>query len=249
MNHATIHLGIAATIVVGGTALSLISLRPDNTLWGPVHYRGDASIPRYALTFDDGPTRGATDRILDTLCEFRAPAAFFVVGRNVQTCPDLVARMHAEGHLVANHSYDHSHFGMLRGPWYWKQQIEKTDAAIEQIIGRRPAMFRPPMGFKTPFVNGAAGRHQQAVITWNRRAVDGITTTPERILSRLLPHTRAGDVLMLHDGIEPNSRRDPRGTVAAVKPLILQLREKGLEPARLDDVLKLPAYQEERNGE
>jgi hypothetical protein len=51
---------------------------------------------------------------------------------------------------------------------------------------------------------------------------------------------------VLHDGVEPHVRRDPSATVAAVKPLILRLRDRGLEPGRLDALLGLPAYHEAR---
>ena len=98
------------------------------------------------------------------------------------------------------------------------------------------------MGVKTGFIMGAARRRGKAVVTWSRRALDGIATTTERILHRLVPHARAGDVLLLHDGVEPRSHRDPRHTVAALKPLILRLRDRGLAPAPLDDFLSLPAY-------
>jgi peptidoglycan/xylan/chitin deacetylase (PgdA/CDA1 family) len=219
-------------------------IRPSSGLFGRVHWRGDASdgARRYALTFDDGPTDPSTSAILDTLGELGARATFFVVGLNVRRHPRLVERMHAEGHLVANHSFTHPHFGMMRGPWYWRRQIAQTDAAIGQIIGRRPAMFRPPMGVKSWFICGAARRLGHEVVTWSRRGFDGVSNDPRAILERLVTRTSCGDVLLLHDGVEPNVRRDPSVSVAVVRPLICQLRNRGLEPAPLDELLHLPAY-------
>ncbi len=234
------------TVAAGGAcfaATAWVSIYPTSSFWGRVHARGVATTSsEYALTFDDGPTRNSTERILDVLGELRVPAAFFVIGDNARRSPDLLARMHAEGHIVANHSLDHAHFSMFRGKSYWDRQLRETDRIIEEVISVRPAMFRPPMGVRTSFVMGAAARHGHAVITWTRRAVDGITTTSQRILNRLVPRTAAGDVLILHDGVEPRSRRKPEPTVAALRPLIRQLRERGLEPARLDRLLNLPAY-------
>lgn len=223
--------------------LTYASLAPANGLWGTVLHRGDSSgTPRYALTFDDGPTPGATDRILDTLASLNVHAAFFVIGVNIEQSPDLLRRIHNDGHLIGNHTYHHSHYGMMRGKKYWRQEIDRTDGIIEQIIGVRPALFRPPMGFKTPYVHRAATRAQQRVVTWSRRAFDGVETTTEQILRRLVPHTVAGDVLMLHDGIEPNRARKTSASVAAVKTLIERLRSRGLEPARLDTLLRIPPY-------
>jgi peptidoglycan/xylan/chitin deacetylase (PgdA/CDA1 family) len=216
---------------------------PTSGIWGRVYSHGPATEPRYALTFDDGPTRGPTDEVLDALAKMKVPAAFFVVGANAQRCPDLLVRMHAEGHLIGNHSLDHDHYALFRRPPYWNRQFDETDAAIEQAIGQRPAMFRPPMGHKGPHMMAAARRRGQAVIAWTHRAVDGVRTTPQRILERLAPRTRGGDILLLHDGLEPHAfKRDPSATIAAITPLILRLRDRGLEPARLDELLGLPAY-------
>jgi peptidoglycan/xylan/chitin deacetylase (PgdA/CDA1 family) len=232
-------IAFSAAAVVGYATLA-----PRSRLWGPVISRGDDSYPpRYALTFDDGPTAGATDRILDILLEMKAKATFFVIGANVMRSPQLINRMHDEEHLIANHSYDHSHFGGFCSRPYWRAQLERTNDAVAAIIGVRPALFRPPIGVKTWRIISAARGTGHSVITWNRSAADGIRTNSQRILQRLVPRARAGDIALLHDGIEPNARRDPSGTVDAVRPLIAQLRERQLEPVRLDKLLRLPAYQ------
>lgn len=203
---------------------------------------GQAGLGRFALTFDDGPIDGATPQILDSLKALRATATFFVIGRYVDERPDLVRRMHAEGHLIGNHTYDHSRLSMLRGPWYWREQIEKTDAALTRIIGRRPLMFRPPMGIRTPINCGAVRRSGHACVMWSRRAMDGVATTTDRILQRLLNGATDGDVLLLHDGREPASKRDPTPTVRAVERLVNTMRERGLSPVPLDELLGIPAY-------
>jgi peptidoglycan/xylan/chitin deacetylase (PgdA/CDA1 family) len=244
MTPASLSLGLASAGFVGFAALAWKSVSPTSTLWGPLHSRGPTDAPHYALTFDDGPTADSTSAILDTLGELNARAAFFIVGANARRAPDLLARIHAEGHLIGNHTLDHHHLSMFRGPTYWNRQLAETDEIIEETIGLRPAMFRPPMGVKTFYVMRAAARRRQAVVTWNRRAFDGLATTPDRILNWLVPSTAPGDIILLHDGIEPNSpRRNPSATVAAIKPLIQRLRDRGLEPARLDSFLHLPAYQ------
>jgi peptidoglycan/xylan/chitin deacetylase (PgdA/CDA1 family) len=242
-------LGFTAPAAVIGAAwagaLAHGTFAPASSLWGPVVSRGtDRTRPHVALTFDDGPSPGSTERVLDVLGAANVRAAFFVVGRNAERWPRLVERIDAEGHLVGNHTWDHSHYGIFRRDEYWRRQVERTDRVIEQIIGKRPAMFRPPMGIKTWHVTGAARNARHAVVTWNRRGMDGVATDAEQIVARLAPPAKAGDVLLLHDGVEPNKpRRDTRATEAAVGPLVARLREKGLEPARLDAVLGIRAYQ------
>jgi peptidoglycan/xylan/chitin deacetylase (PgdA/CDA1 family) len=241
---------IPVPIAIGGAAglgaafVGWQSVWPGGRMWGRIYRHGDRTRRHYAITFDDGPTAGATERVLDVLGEAGVKATFFVIGRNVERWPDLVARMDREGHLVGNHSYDHWRYGACRHRRYWEAQVRRTDDAIIAVIGKRPAMFRPPLGVKTLYINGAATRTGHAVITWTQRARDGVRViTPETILSRIVPHTVGGDVLLLHDGAEPGRSRDASATVACIAPLVRQLRDKGLEPAPLDELLKLPAYQ------
>ena len=211
--------------------------------FGDVHRRGEVGQNRYALTFDDGPLPGATDRILDQLKALDTPATFFVVGLFAEQSPDLVRRMHGEGHVVANHTWDHWRWGMWCAPGYWREQIVRTDDLIEKLIGRRPAMFRPPYGVRTPVNHYITRTSAHANIMWTRRAFDGVATTAGRIEKRLLATAADGDVLVLHDGRETASSRDPRPTVAAVPGVIAGFRSRGLRPVLLHELLNLSPYQ------
>ena len=217
---------------------------PHSQFWGRVITRGPAGgPPAVALTFDDGPTDGPTDHVLDILGEAEVRAAFFVVGRNGRRSPRLLRRMHAEGHLVANHTHDHAHTGVFRAQWYWDRQLREADAAIADVIGLRPALFRPPMGIKQFHTMRAARKRGQAVVGWTRKARDGVATTAAQMLARFEP-AAAGEILLLHDGIEPNApNRDPRPTIDALPELITRLRGEGLAMRRLDEFLGIEGYQ------
>ena len=237
--------GAAAFFSIGAYGLA----RPASTMWGPVVSRGPADKSAVALTFDDGPLPGSTERVLDALGESGVRAAFFVIGRCAARWPDLVRRMHAEGHLVGNHSFDHHLLGLTGRYRYWAEELRQTDDLIEELIGRRPAMFRPPMGYKHWHLTNAAADAGHAVVTWSRRALDGPALDAPRILDRLVPRAAPGDVLLLHDGNNPHlPPQDRAGTVAAVRPLIAALRGRGLTPARLDELLGLPAYHDPAAG-
>jgi peptidoglycan/xylan/chitin deacetylase (PgdA/CDA1 family) len=64
---------------------------------------------KITLTFDNGPTPGVTDQVLDTLAQRHMSAIFFVVGENICSPPGnrLVARAEHEGHRIGNHSFTH----------------------------------------------------------------------------------------------------------------------------------------------
>jgi peptidoglycan/xylan/chitin deacetylase (PgdA/CDA1 family) len=214
---------------------------PCSGWMGTLYRRGPVGSRGYALTFDDGPTPGGTERVLDLLREHKATATFFVIGQNVERYPDLVRRTAEEGHIVANHTWRHARLGFLRRPEFWRDEFSRTDEIIESIIGKRPAMFRPPLGLRSPAMMRLVEERGQKVIMWSRRAMDGIKTTSARILKRLTP-TEDGDVLLLHDGMEPTRHRDPSPTIDALGFLIERLANKGLRPLPLDQLLRLPAY-------
>jgi peptidoglycan/xylan/chitin deacetylase (PgdA/CDA1 family) len=243
LNLSTVAVPALATCAAFGAA-AYATVAPACSFWGPVVHRGEParSAGRYALTFDDGPTDDSTPRVLDVLADMGVKATFFCIGANARRHPGVVRRMYDEGHAVGNHTFDHSHFGVMRRRRYWDEQVRTTDELLSWILGVKPVLFRPPMGVRTWHVTRATRRYGYTVITWTRRALDGVVTTPERIVKRLAGPTAAGDILILHDGVEPNLRRDPSASVAAVGPLVRALRGRGLEPASLEALTGVRPY-------
>lgn len=233
-------LGLSAAGVATWWMHSYIS--PASRAFLPLISRGDRSSPTVTLTFDDGPRLEGTPQILDILARNRVQAAFFVIGANAARYPDLVRRMDAEGHLICNHTYDHLPLGALRPGRFWREQLKKCDDTIEAIIGRRPAFFRPPLGHKSPRLRRPLRESGHLTVCWSCRGWDGMATTKDKILARMAERARGGDILLLHDGREPWSDRDPAPTVTALEPLIRRIRERGLEFVRLDRMIGHPAY-------
>jgi peptidoglycan/xylan/chitin deacetylase (PgdA/CDA1 family) len=225
-----------------GAALGLFlhgMFSPSSRLMGPIVVRGPANSGKVALTFDDGPTEGTMD-VLDALREARCSATFFCIGRNVEKFPAVVQRAVREGHLLANHSFDHSRQSIWRRRWYWVDQVTRTEAALTVAGAPRDtsrAFFRPPMGFKSWRMVVACSKTGHQMVTWSLRGMDGVQTTSQAIRARLLPRARAGDIIALHDGAEPGKSRSPAATVEALPEIIRGLRAKGLEPVRLDELL------------
>lgn len=239
MPTAAIQIGSSlalAALATGAYAYLAPSCRLFLPLIARAHTRG------VALTFDDGPTPAGTPHILDILARERVPAAFFVIGANAARWPDLVRRIHAEGHLVCNHTFDHIPTGALRPPSFWRDQLQRTDEAIGSIIGLRPAFFRPPLGHKSPWMARPIRERGLTTIAWSRRALDGIATSETSITQRLVPRARDGDILLLHDGREPRSDRDPTPTIRALPGVIEGIRARGLSFVRLDRLLARDGY-------
>jgi peptidoglycan/xylan/chitin deacetylase (PgdA/CDA1 family) len=243
MIHPTTQFVIGSALVAAAGVASYATFIPGNRIWGPVIRHGSPNDPpRVALTFDDGPTIGGTDRILDLLGELNVKAAFFVIGANAERAPELLRRIDREGHLIGNHTFNHSRWCTTGLTRYWQEQIDKTDAVVQRTIGVRPLLFRPPIGHKTPHTMSAARKHGHSIVMWSVRGWDGIPTTPEKIIARVVPRCRAGTILLLHDGVEPGRTRDPWATIGAIKGLVNSLRNRGLEPVRLDELTGLKPY-------
>ena len=237
-----------SSILTGIGAFSAVALPmtygtfiPQSGLWGGrVIWRWDSGLNQVALTFDDGPTAPYTGDILDMLENEGVKGTFFVLGENVQKHPELLRRMHDEGHAIGNHTWSHPHYGWTRGLSYWRDEIRRTDDLVQHITGTRPALFRPPLGAKNFFTLRAARRLGHLTVTWSKRSFDGVRTTPQQIIQRL-SDTRAGDIVLLHDGIASNNiGRDPSATVSVVRPLIHKLRERDLNPATVTQMLRTP---------
>jgi peptidoglycan/xylan/chitin deacetylase (PgdA/CDA1 family) len=234
-----------ASIAWGVGAFSAVALPatwgtfvPQSRLWGQVVWRGDVKAGSVALTFDDGPTEPYTGKILDVLARAGAKATFFVVGENARRWPELVKRMHDEGHCVGNHTWSHPHYGWMRGMRYWREEIGRTDEMVTEICGTKPRLFRPPLGAKNLFTLRAARSLGHSVIMWSRRSFDGLVTTPSEIIKRLEP-TRGGDIVLMHDGIAHNNRgRDPSATVKAVERVVQMLKERALAGMTVEQMLR-----------
>lgn len=230
---------IGGAIAAGLSACFYGMFSPTSQMFAPVILRGPRECEnRVAITFDDGPTPEGTGPILDTLEQLSARATFFCIGANIEKHPDLVRRAVRSGHQIENHSFDHAWSGLMRRGWYWKDQWRRTDEAIAAAGGpERCRYFRPPMGFKSWRMTLAARAEGYHLVAWSLRGLDGVSSTSESILGRLLPRVQAGDIIALHDGSDPGFTRDPRATIEALPRLIHTLHERGLKPVTLDDLL------------
>lgn len=225
--------GMGAALVVAAATVGSAAFVPRNPLFGTVRARGDRRRAAMALTFDDGPGP-STAAVLDALAALGAPATFFVLGRQAERHPDLVARIAAEGHQLASHGYDHGIL-VFRGPRHVRQQLRRTARAVEAAApGALTRLFRAPHGYRGPFTALAARREGYRLTGWTRGVFDsaepGVATIVRRAERALMP----GAVLLLHDadGWDPDRARDQ--TVAALPSIVGAARARGLALVTMD---------------
>ena len=98
----------------------------NSSLFGQTIYRGPGKVSHVALTFDDGPHPEFTPLILDILRDKNVKATFFCVGYLAEKYPEIVKRINEEGHLVANHSYEHNYKINFWGPKRVSKSLIRT---------------------------------------------------------------------------------------------------------------------------
>ncbi|WP_033279524.1 polysaccharide deacetylase family protein [Streptomyces sp. NRRL F-525] len=171
-----------------------------------------------ALTFDAGPSENSA-RLLDILKEKQVPATFFLLGkRHIEKYPELVERMAAEGHEVASHTWDHKILTRIT-PAQIRDELVRTDDAIERITGRRPTLMRPPQGRTDDEVHAICRELGLAEVLWSVTAKDYATTDSALITKRVLAQASRDGIILLHDLYQ--------GTVPAVPGIIDALKERG----------------------
>jgi len=186
-----------------------------------------------ALTFDDGPDREWTPRILDILKEEQIKAAFFIIGQNGQADPDLVQRIVDEGHEIGNHSFTHPALheiptGMAR------MELNATRLLIESLTGRTTRLFRPPYFGTEPGTQDKVEpmwiANELGYITVGLRvdshdwALPGAETIVKNTVAGITnpDPERQGQVVLLHDGGGDRSQ-----TITALPQMIRELRSRG----------------------
>ncbi len=232
------YAGAALVTVVGVYLFAVIDPRAE--LLGRVYWRGPAGDHQVALTFDDGPNPPYTDQVLAILRRNRIKATFFLIGRNVDTYPDVARRIQREGHAIGTHTYDHPDYMALREtPHQIAQQIAEGVAANERALGERPLLFRPPLGFRNPFYFRAARTQHLIVVEWSCRAFDTKDPGSAEIVRRILAGTHDGAIILLHDGMETHHHADRSQTVAALQPIIDALRQRGYRFVTVPEMMGL----------
>jgi peptidoglycan-N-acetylglucosamine deacetylase len=209
---------------------------PNSGLYGKVVGRGAGDSRRLYLTFDDGPNRSATARIVATLARERVPAAFFLVGAHVRQFPDLAREVAEGGHEVGNHTQHHIKLHR-RGPDRIRRELEEAHHTIVETTGRTPRTFRAPHGYRNFFVPAVARRLGYTVFGWTFGVWDTTRPGPEEIRRRVRARLAPGAVILLHDGDGYDPDGDRAQTAEALPGIIGDARAAGYEFHPLAELL------------
>ena len=202
-----------------------------------------------SLTFDDGPDPVYTPKLLDLLKRYDVKATFFVVGKHAEAHPDIVRRIHEEGHSIGIHNYLHRSNWLMR-PKSVAKQVRRTSEIIESITGVKPKFYRPPWGIINLF--DYTSRNDLQIVLWSMMAGDWRKSTgAERIRDRMLKRLKGGQIYLLHDcGNTFGADLDaPDNTIKALEHFIPSALERGFAFARVDEVVQRIAAAAPPKGE
>jgi peptidoglycan-N-acetylglucosamine deacetylase len=241
--------------LTAAAALAYGARHPRAQLFGRTIFRTN-SARKLALTFDDGPNPAITPKLLDLLDRYNAKATFFVIGRYVRECPELVQETAARGHDVGNHTELHPNLLWLN-PTKVRVELRLCHDAIRGVLGVPPKWFRPPFGFRNPWVIPAARELGYRTVMWTLLPGDWREKPAEWLIPRLQPiadhaqrslgngskpaTARTGDVLCLHDGAHRELNGDRSRTLAALEHWLPRWRDLGLEFVTIGEAVSTPA--------
>lgn len=151
------------------------------------------------LTFDDGPTPGVTDWVLETLAERKAKATFFLVGDNVKKHPELVKQMVKQGHHIGNHTQNHLNGWSTETRDYVRNTLKCAEVLESNL-------FRPPYGRITRR-QAAIMKKRFKIIMWDVLSGDfDKSISKEKVLRNVLSNTVPGSIIVFHDSLKAESR-------------------------------------------
>ncbi|KAA8576939.1 hypothetical protein EYC84_006972 [Monilinia fructicola] len=155
-----------------------------------------------ALTIDDAPS-GETARILDLLKIYDAKATFFVIGGQVASHPEIIQRIHNEGHELGNHAWaDEPSISLPLSEL--ERQIKEVEALLpanRPIAGSKvsPKYFRPGSGFFNGQMLGIARELGYRVALGSIYPHDPQIHNPRVNAKHVLSMARPGGIIIMHD--------------------------------------------------
>ncbi|WP_173916894.1 polysaccharide deacetylase family protein [Halobacillus sp. Marseille-Q1614] len=216
-------LGVSLPELLIGPSISSKHLIKAESANGAV-YMGDSSKKRIALTFDDGPEDQYTPEILEILKEKDVKATFFVTGKQAKEYPAQLEKIHEDGHVIGNHTWNHPNITELTDKQLNKN-VESTAAEIKKVTGSRPDLFRPPFGEMEDRQVKLLDKDGYHSILWTADTKDWMGVSSEEIITRVKQDASPGVIVLQHNYHSLGQFE----TVEALPQIIDDLRADGYE--------------------
>ena len=200
----------------------------------------DPNKPMVALTYDDGPGEGTSDRILDVMEKYGVVATFFELGQSVDGIDgaDKILKRELElGCELGSHSYDHPNLFTLSDSAI-KNQVEKTNAAIKKATGQKPTIFRPPYGNADDKICKIV---DLPCVLWSVDTMDWSSRNADAVESSVKGESNLdGKVVLMHSIYD--------STAEATERLVPWLIKQGYQLVTVSELIKYKYNEDPQNG-
>ena len=180
---------------------------------------------KVAITFDDGPHPVYTENLLDGLKERGVIANFFITGDRAERYPEIVKRIHEEGHLIGNHTYSHIQLTRYNLDEFAKE-LSLTSQIIADITGAETLFVRPPYGLWDIRLEADLNMFP---VMWTIDPRDWARTNVSAIVNDVVNKVKPNDIILLHDDYESSQN--------AALIIIDRLLDEGYEFVTVEEIL------------
>ncbi len=179
----------------------------------------DKTKPMIALTFDDGPGYNkSSDKILNVLEKYNVRATFFMVGQNAKDHPDNIKRKVKLKCELANHTWNHNHYGDN----VTKEDIKKASDAIKKASGGyAPTAFRSPGGNTTNLIRSECKAEGMPLYYWSLDTQDWKSRNADAVYKAVMNNVKDGDIILMHEIYD--------STAEAVARMVPELIKQGYQ--------------------
>ena len=151
----------------------------------PVICSATTNKKEIAISFDDGPANQFTAEIVALLNEHKVKAAFFCIGKRIAGNEQLFRQLHADEHLIGNHSYSHHFWFDLFSYKKMARDLKMMDEEMQRVTGLQPKLFRPPYGVTNPNLKNAIVKGGYIPIGWSVRSMDTMIKDEKKLLQKI----------------------------------------------------------------
>ena len=190
-----------------------------------------------ALTVDDGPNVKSTPALLQVLREKNVHITMFILGRNAEKHPELLAQAAADGHEIASHAYSHTFLNKMSREAF-EGELDKTEKIITAVT-KKPVLLRPPGGGYNDSLVVAAQKRGYTFVLWSVDALDWKRPSVNTVVNNVMNNVKPGSIVLMHDG------QDDLPTAQAMGIIIDRLRSQGYKIVTVSELLQ---YSEPENN-
>lgn len=197
--------------------------------------------PKIALTFDAAWGNDDTKKIMEILKKHDVKVTFFMTGGWVESYPDDVKMILAEGHDLGNHSQNHKNMSQISDSEKEKELMSVHDK-VKELTGYDMFLFRPPYGDYDSKLIRVARKCNYYAIQWDVDSLDWKDYGAESIIKTVTQnkHLGNGSIILCHNGA--------KYTAEALDTLITTLKDAGYKFVPLSELIYRDRYHMDHEG-